>query len=271
MEQQTIQPIGSIQQLDEEGYIINDLFLDNMQPEYKVPLDEIIHLAKDRLGEQLHSVYIRGSVAKGKAIPEISDLDTMLIVHQMPSKELYQQLRAAREVIDSKYDFLNGIELPIYLYGDLKDKPKLQFLLKTQCLCVYGTDATLELPKFKLGPYAYAHASQVEQGINHLEHLEQWLEEQGGDQEENLKGYCAWIMKRHVRVGFELVMMREQYFTRDLYPCYAGFIKHYPEHQAAMYRMLELAVFPKADKEEIRKVTYALSDFLLEETAKLKE
>lgn len=266
MEASKIRPIGTIQRLDEQGYIINNLSLDNLQAEYKAPLDEVIHLAKDRLGDKLHSVYIRGSVAKGTAIPEIADLDTLLLVNQKPSDEGYKEMHTAKSVINEKYDFLNGIELPFYTTERLQQNLKVQFLFKTQCLCVYGTDIRLELPSFKLDHNAFAHAFNL---AKDLEGSNTWLLE--NEKEEDIRMFCAWIMKRYVRIGFELVMMREQYFTRDLYPCYAGFIKHYPEHQEAMHRTLELAVFPIANKETIREVMDSLQDFLLTETEKLRK
>ena len=50
----------------------------------------------------------------------------------------------------------------------------------------------------------------------------------------------------------ELVMVREQRYTRDLYLCYESFAKHYSEQEEAMYRALELALNPVVSRETER-------------------
>ena len=66
-------------------------------------------------------------------------------------------------------------------------------------------------------------------------------------------------MKRILRTGFELVMGREQKYTRDLYPCYESFIKYYPQKKDDMYKTLELAINPIDDSKIIG---YILKDWL---------
>ncbi len=75
-------------------------------------------------------------------------------------------------------------------------------------------------------------------------------------------------MKRTVRIGFELVMEKEQCFTLDLYPCYEMFSKHYPEKSKEMMEALKLAVFPTADMNHMWEVIHSLNDFLILEAGK---
>jgi hypothetical protein len=70
----------------------------------------------------------------------------------------------------------------------------------------------------------------------------EYPEETEPEQRETL----AWIMRRFLRVGMELVMEEEQRYTRDLYLCYESFARHYPQERGEMYRALELAVNPGA-------------------------
>jgi len=65
--------------------------------------------------------------------------------------------------------------------------------------------------------------------------------------EERVKNRCAWISRRLVRVGFELVMIQEQAYTRDLYPCYQRFATHFPALALQMYKALTLAIAPPDD------------------------
>lgn len=135
-----------------------------------------------------------------------------------------------------------------------------QFLLKTQCIPVYGKNIINELPKFKIGKAAFAHTSTLEKDIKAVH---DWLENET-DREE-IKDICIWIMKRIVRIGFELVMEKEKCFTRDLYPCYDLFSKNYPSKKEEMHQAIFLAVYPTENKDLILRTIQSIDNFLLTE------
>lgn len=252
--------IGSIQHLDDEGYVINDLSIENIQKEYAVILKDVLRLYQKYFSEHLHSIYLRGSVAKGMAIPNVSDLDTIAVSKTKLSQEEIKIRELIWEEIAQKYPYLKGVEIHFEALETVHTSKRLQFLLKTQCICVYGTNLNLQIPKLGLGKYAYAHSPTFEED---LERVSKWLETEDSDEEK--KEVCSWIMKRTVRIGFELVMKRERCFTRDLYPCYERFAKHYPKKSSAMYEALTLAVFPTANTVLLLQTIAALKDFLLKE------
>jgi hypothetical protein len=66
-----------------------------------------------------------------------------------------------------------------------------------------------------------------------------------------VKAWCQWIMKRLVRTGFELLMEQEQTYTRDLYPCYVAFSRHFPAQERQMQHVLARAIEPSDNKEEL--------------------
>ncbi len=258
-----IKNIGSVQPLDEEGFIINDLSLDNLQPEYLPIVNDILKFYKTEFPKNIHSVYLRGSVAKGKAVPNISDIDTFAISYsEITRQDLLDRIKFYHEMT-AKYPFLKGIEIFTKTLEEVQSSERLQFLLQSQCLFVEGKDLRPELPKFGIGEWAYAHSNDIDGGIKMLKG---WLEKETA--EEDLKENCTWIMKRTVRIGFELVMEKEQCFTRDLYPCYERFAKHYPEKAEEMRKALELAVFPTADMDEMWAVLNPLTTFLKGEVGK---
>jgi len=89
------------------------------------------------------------------------------------------------------------------------------------------------IPKYGIGEWAYTHSKGLAKDIEDVKTI---LTE--GCSTERLIAICAWMMKRMVRTGFELVMAKEQCFTRDLYPCYEMFSKHYPEKSSDMLAAL---------------------------------
>jgi len=219
---QEIKKIGTVQPLDKKGNIINNLSLDNIQIAYSPVISDTLAFYKNTFGDNIHSIYLRGSVAKGKAVLHISDLDTFAISHQKVTEEELKNRLPFWEEMDAKYDFLKGVEIFIQSYDELMSSDRLQFLLSTQCICIQGKDLREEVPKFGIGKWAYAHSNNIQEG---LDSIKSWLEEE--NTEEDFKEICTWIMKRTVRIGFEIVMEKEQCFTRDLYPCYEMFAKHY--------------------------------------------
>jgi hypothetical protein len=76
--------------------------------------------------------------------------------------------------------------------------------------------------------------------------------------QEQTSYWCRRIAKNIVRSGFSLTILDEPQYTRDLYPCYRTFARHYPEHGRDMRNAIEYALTPSTDAAE---VTAYLKDF----------
>jgi len=259
-----IRKIGTIQEIDGEGYIENNLSLDNIQPRYQIIIDDTLEFYKIHFKEHIHSIYLRGSVPKGKAIPHISDLDTLAISHTEinENQHFFDRITSFRDEMSNKYPYLNGLEIDFKSLETARSDKMLQFRLKTQCISIYGKDIIKELPKFGVAE-AYRDSKNIEEGITNVK---SWLKQE--NPKEILEIICSWIMKRTVRIGFELVMEKEQCYTRDLYPCYEMFAKNYPNKSKEMREALNLAVFPTSDMDYMWKVLLSINDFLIEEAKK---
>ncbi len=135
-----------------------------------------------------------------------------------------------------------------------------RILMKVYSACVYGDDLTAELPRVRPG-----------QNSAHIAPL--WCtsarDRMGKfDSGESIfsKHWCVWLMHRLLRAGAELIMEREQVFVRDLYPCYELFSKYYPEKEPQMGQVLEYALNPTNDLDEVRGLVDELCEFLEGET-----
>jgi len=199
-------------------------------------------------------------VAKGTAVRGVADVDSMAITTRRLTEEEQELSNEIWKIIEAKYDFITGLEVFVVELEEVESFKELQFLLKTQCLCIYGEDHIAVLPKCKVGVKAsYGHSFTLEKDVKKLGQYRK--------EGENEKELCSWVMKRLVRIGFELVMVKEQCFTRDLYPCYEMFSKHYPEKSSVMFEALTLAVFPTDKPKEVDTVIDKLTPFLLKEIA----
>lgn len=71
--------------LDHQGYIINPCSQDRIQPEFTHLIEttlQSLQSLQSSLSGTLHSVYLYGSIAKGSAIPFLSDLDLSLVFNE---------------------------------------------------------------------------------------------------------------------------------------------------------------------------------------------
>jgi tRNA nucleotidyltransferase (CCA-adding enzyme) len=75
-----IKPIGKYLSQEENGFIVNDLSIEKIDEKWLPILETIVETYQAKLGENLVSVYLRGSVARNLAVDNISDLDTFALV-----------------------------------------------------------------------------------------------------------------------------------------------------------------------------------------------
>ncbi len=68
--------------LDENGFIISEVSYENILPEYKELIGASIAALKSALPNLIHSIYVYGSVARGDAVREKSDMDLLVISSQ---------------------------------------------------------------------------------------------------------------------------------------------------------------------------------------------
>src|SRR5215213_4424470 len=162
--------IGHVLRTDDEGYLVNEL----SQSDIASPWDSVVELIRDaylkNLGERVHSIYLRGSVARGHAIEGISDVDTFAVLRtQEDALDLSWVYRLNSE-IEASNPFCNGIEVVCLPYQELLNYDNEQFaswrmIVKTQSLCIYGEDLAEGLPRFKPGTETFTHAGDLRKDI----------------------------------------------------------------------------------------------------------
>lgn len=241
-----IQRLGSYLEVDERGYLKKRADASNIRGRW---LDAVVAVREaylSRWGDALHSVYVRGSVVNGGAIEDVSDLDSFAVFREGgfdgPGMEAWEQ-EAAKD-LEERFPYVAGFELvgtPIER-ATARGNPDA-FIIKVEAACVHGEDLAQRLEGYRLGP-EIAFQTQY-----FRDHLEIFRSEYPQESQQERPDTLAWILRRFLRLGMELVMEEEQRFTRDLYLCYESFAKHYPEKRNAMFHALELAVNPVATRE----------------------
>jgi uncharacterized protein len=242
-----IVPQGSYLPLDQHGAIQNITSLTKVQPEYKNALDTIIEFLTQVLNLNLYAVFLRGSLAKGEAIPFVSDIDCIVFVNTAITELQTKAIQSFTASFLNNHSFVTGLELPVEVYKD--SLPSVyQFVIKTQAVCIHGTDFSKEIPTMYLKD-GYIALPKIQNFI-HLVHQE--LE--NSTTEQDTQEICTWAMKRILRALFELHMEEAMLYTRDLYRCYETALIFYPHQKELLDQLLDLAIFPTTHQPTIKNV-----------------
>ncbi|MBA2176227.1 nucleotidyltransferase [Halobacillus locisalis] len=245
-----IKEIGSLCAVDENGYIINESDHGKINPKFQEAIQLIIDSCLSFLPKEVHSIYIRGSVPKGEDIDGVSDVDAVVVTYSDPQDLNLDWVEETCQLIDQRFSFVKGVELGFSPLSEMEETEycsMIPFILKTYGVCVYGENLISKLPDYK---------PDTSLANEHLIHLSSLIdtakgELKGNDDPEDIRDCCSWIMRIIVRAGGVLVIDQERAYTRDLYPAYELFSKHYPEKEQEMRRALWYSINPLSNPEEI--------------------
>lgn len=253
-----IKPMGSYFDLDSDGYVVNPASIDKIQEKWKPVLDDIIEAYKKEYQDKLKSIYLRGSVSKGTAIDNISDVDSFAFVDQKEEDIDREWAPDFRNQTKSKFPFVGGVEVNVTPISRFPDKQ----IMLNQAVCIYGEP--VQVSKLKPGKEMMKHANNIDK---HMEVFDRRITSVDKE-EEKIKRVCVWLAKDLLRSAFEITMERSHRYTRDLYKCYEGFSEYYPEKEPEMREILNLALNPTGNKEKIVQIKNNFVPWLKEEAKK---
>ncbi|UMO86196.1 nucleotidyltransferase domain-containing protein [Pectobacterium sp. PL64] len=137
--------------VDHNGYITLPK-LNELQPEFARVVAHVVTTLNQYFPELIHSLYVYGSVAEGRAKMGKSDLDMTVIFNDESCQIATTQLTAVQcgleqdHSVVSKIDFDCGL-LQQVLHPD--NKFSWGYWLKHHCVCVYGEDLSGRFHPFK--------------------------------------------------------------------------------------------------------------------------
>ncbi|TGB03664.1 nucleotidyltransferase [Halobacillus salinus] len=245
-----IKPIGSLCPVDDQGYIINQSDSSKINDRFQEVIRLVTESCLSALSEEIHSIYLRGSVPRGMDIDGVSDLDVVIITYSEPQNLNLDWTEETEQLINERFRFINGVELgfsPLSEFEQTTHCSMIPFILKTYGICIYGESLIHKLPDYK------PDSSLANEHLIHLAPLIERAKQEltGNEDTEDIEDCCSWIMRIIVRAGLALVIVQEQSYTRDLYPAYELFTKHYPEKEQDMRTALWYAINPLSNAEDI--------------------
>ncbi|MEG8234805.1 nucleotidyltransferase domain-containing protein [Pseudomonas orientalis] len=139
-------PIG----VDANGYVVSVSAVP-VQPEFESLLADVLAtLSQPAFG--LDGIYLYGSVARGDASAEASDLDLTLVLRDPPQAAVLEQLELARLALEQRHSCVTKIDFDIGHRAQVlapENHNRWGFWLKHQCRCVWGDDLGLRFEPFR--------------------------------------------------------------------------------------------------------------------------
>ncbi|WP_152986637.1 hypothetical protein [Pseudovibrio sp. POLY-S9] len=251
---QTIAPnvrsVGQLSAADKHGI----LPVIGQAPEEPL-LSELASVAEElhtQLGEQFHSLALRGSASRKTFVKGVSDVD-LIIFAQSPE---VPNLFPSHWITQTSDIDLEWIKPEDFL---LSTKYRwLRFSLSFSGYCFGPQNILNKLPASSLGPHAIAHLHGAHKWAafwrTHFDDAQTDAER---------KRVCSWLMKRVIRSLFEAEMLALNVYSRDIFPCANIASSAFPQYSSMIWRAAELAIAPSSEFQSISEVAETLLPFLL--------
>lgn len=234
-----IKNIGRFYKTDQFGNLINECDIENVKPPFLNEIHTLQDICQDVLHSAgFHSLYLRGSVPRGLAMPEYSDIDAFAILDNdhVICSDYQARVRLASLAIGRKVDFL------AFTLTDLNSLAEweLAFVMKIHSLCIMGSDLIPTIGDYSPSKKIIAGYADIATDIDHARSV--FLQKP-----DNAKHVCKWIGRRIVRAGLAICIDRDHRYSPDLWPCYCVFRDWYPDRAQDMLTALEMAVCDNPD------------------------
>jgi hypothetical protein len=148
------QPKVNAMTLNSRGQILNVSAAEKIAAVYWPLVDRVLEMLWQSFGETLHSVYIYGSIAEGRARPGYSDAD-FIVVFKHEVEDPVARLNEIAAALLSEYgQLILKIDLPSATEAEIMSPEQLYgwgAYLKILGLPVYGEDLRSALPLFRPG------------------------------------------------------------------------------------------------------------------------
>lgn len=242
--------------LDRLGRVINSANTKKIQPYFKKILKEINKFYFHGLGSNLSSVYVRGSVSVGRAIPFVSDIDSIAIIKNKATDRTLRNIAQFSKKLEKKYPRIAGCDLTVITREELfsRQYSRLRVYLKTQSICLYGQNILNQLPEVKPGRrLAKLMSNDLKEEFVFLRNIFSGREKKPkyNYRRRPIKFWCVWTMRTFLRSGLGLIMVNQPVYTQDLVTCYEMFSQNYPAYQKQMKRALNWSIKPTSNKKTL--------------------
>lgn len=221
--------------------IQNTSSFSKVKPEYQQLLNELKIKVENRFTTDLIAYYLLGSIGRGNDKPNISDMDTEIIIKRKITDEDKAWLKEIETEVESKYPTLEQLDIDLIEDKELEnpDIDNLKFILKTDSVLICGQDITASFKSFPPGLELAKllndkYQETLEEIINYLPEPD----EEDQNNPEYIKQHVRWIAKKALRLSLGIIMVDEPFYTRSMEEMANKFAEKYPIYQSQIQKAL---------------------------------
>lgn len=237
-------------------YIKKEVALKKIPARYKSIVDDV----KSQLlefSDKIHSIYLYGSVATGKAKSPTSDLDLVVVLKEKPTSKFKSELKELEKSLSKKYQkAFREVGFAITYKNEVlrgKEAFGWRFFLTILSVKIFGDNLFQKEMKFSPSrKLARNLHSDIEKNI------EETKKKIKNANSEEAKLQIKSIMKKIIRTAFSIVMEDENYWTTDLDEMTKIFTKFYSKKKQQINAVLKMAKSKSPDK---KSATSILNNF----------
>lgn len=232
--------------LDRNGFIVSDVSLDKINYVYLPCIEESVEKLKRLFPHELHSVYLYGSVARGEAIPNKSDLDLLALFNPLLTPDAAAELKSLAKDMSHTYCSLVrdvGIAVGDYNYALNPANYYEQAFLRELCVCLYGEDL-----RDRFGPYKLTSEIAISFNGDIGEVLNQTIPRLEAASDLDFKTITQAFARKLIRTYYSMVMARSQIWSTRLHDQCQVFARYFPEKQPMIRTLQKWIDGPPSDR-----------------------
>ncbi|HAS6389177.1 TPA: nucleotidyltransferase domain-containing protein [Vibrio vulnificus] len=206
------------------------------QAKFEPVIKDVLMCLKSGLGDNLHSVYVYGSVARKTAKEGKSNLDIVVVTHRPFTEQRATVLNTLKWRVQKSFPQVTGVAVKTAEVRDIASLDSLftwGFMLKHCCVCVYGTDLAEcfgeYVPSWEIAKHWNMDVEDwlavYRNKIARATSVEQQIEPQ------------KVIAKKLLRASYSLVMYKDQRWYDDPLECGRQFLQYHPEKEVEIRRL----------------------------------
>ena len=235
--------------LDPNGFIVSDVSIDKIDKIYVPCIQESVESLRNLFHQQLHSVYVYGSVARGEAVVFKSDLDIIAMFDGQLSSVKLAELKKIGGELSYKYRSLVrdvGVAIANYDYTVDPSNYYENAFLKELCVCVYGEDLGE-----RFGPYKLTSEIAIRFNGDICDVLGRTLNRLETASNEDFKKISQNFARKLIRTYYSMVMVRSQIWSTRLHEQSEIFIHHFPDKESIVLTLQNWIDEPPTEREDV--------------------
>lgn len=258
---------GRFWKINSQGDLQNDSNWQYVDKTYYQPVDQIKNAILSEFKDKIEGLYLTGSVSRGLAILNKSDLDLFMVIK--PDYSFNEKDRSTlaeiEHAIHNQYRFITDVQIEAwpwdYVFLPNNEFSIGAFIIKTHSIFLLGNDVSS-----KIEPYTLTWHIANDDVIQIKPDIEEAIFEINRDpSEQNVAYWCKRIMKNVTRACFGLVMLDLGEFTRDVDLCVDSFLKQYPNKRQDIRTVKRLINEPTGNKEAVLEVLNSFGKWVITE------